>query len=117
MGMFDKVNVECKLPDLGYRSDIQFQTKDFDCVLDDYTVTDLGRLKAFKIRYDENKKRIITNQFVNFTGSFEIHYYDDKEKLDLKYALFFERGYLKNIMKIEPKYSMEKLFPDVGWMD
>lgn len=43
MGMFDTVKCEFKLPN-PLHQDLEFQTKDLECVLDDYTITRDGRL-------------------------------------------------------------------------
>ncbi len=45
MGMFDTIRFEVPLPDLPDPSGREFQTKDFDCLLDEYRVTAEGRLQ------------------------------------------------------------------------
>lgn len=43
MGLFDTVRCECPLPEATHQ-DLEFQTKDFDCLLDVYLITHEGRL-------------------------------------------------------------------------
>lgn len=44
MGMFDNLTCEYPLPAEPKPHEKSFQTKDFDCQLDHYTITDDGRL-------------------------------------------------------------------------
>jgi hypothetical protein len=44
MGMFDNIQCEYPLPGEPKSPDRDFQTKDFDCYLDKYTITADGRL-------------------------------------------------------------------------
>ena len=51
MGMFDEIRMEYPVPD----SEVQdhwFQTKDFHCIMDRYTVSKDGRLIHHKVRYE-----------------------------------------------------------------
>ena len=43
MGLFDTVKCEYPLPDPAHQ-DLEFQTKDFECLLDHYRITRDGRL-------------------------------------------------------------------------
>ena len=43
MGMFDRVHCDLPLPDPKHQ-DLEFQTKDLDCLLDRYTISAEGRL-------------------------------------------------------------------------
>jgi hypothetical protein len=49
MGMFDNLQCKSPLPD-GSDNSRWFQTKDFDCALDNYTITAEGRLIWHKTR-------------------------------------------------------------------
>lgn len=50
MGMFDEVH--CKFPLPEYDGDGNFQTKDFDCLMDSYTITEDGRLVLEQAHYE-----------------------------------------------------------------
>ncbi len=50
MGMFDYLRCGYSLPDPDYQ-DALFQTKDFDCALETYTITKEGILLAHRITY------------------------------------------------------------------
>lgn len=52
MGMFDNVRCEVPLPD-GYASAGGYQTKNFECNLDTYTITADGRLVKASGHYEE----------------------------------------------------------------
>jgi hypothetical protein len=52
MGMFDDVVVEVPLPDGFDPAGVEFQTKDFDCRLERYTITADGRLVARRVEYE-----------------------------------------------------------------
>jgi len=52
MGMFDEVKVEFLFPDPELQDRV-FQTKDFNCALDQYTITKDGRLVLQKVRYED----------------------------------------------------------------
>ena len=43
MGMFDDIRCDVTLPD-GKSGDAGFQTKDLDCTLDEFVITETGRL-------------------------------------------------------------------------
>jgi hypothetical protein len=51
MGMFDNVKMEYPLPDPEVQ-DQTFQTKDLECLLDNYTVTREGHLILHKVRFE-----------------------------------------------------------------
>jgi len=52
MGMFDNVNVYYELPDPEVQDDV-FQTKSFENMMDNYTITEEGRLILHKCHWEE----------------------------------------------------------------
>lgn len=85
MGMFDDIKCDYQLPDEGLEHD-HFQTKDFDCRLDQYRITKDGRLelmqydvttvpdsdRLFGYRMDRNEVQWID---VNFHGDLIMYTY------------------------------------------
>ena len=65
MGMFDDINVDVKLP--CRCKEKSFQTKDFDCQLDTYTITKEGYL-------------LRNNERVHFHGWLNFYTFDENEK-------------------------------------
>lgn len=51
MGMYDNVNVYYKMPDPEIQDEV-FQTKSFECAMDDYTITEEGRLILHKAHWE-----------------------------------------------------------------
>lgn len=51
MGMYDYVKCEYPLPDGTIRANAEFQTKDFDCMMDVVTITAEGRLMLRESHY------------------------------------------------------------------
>lgn len=91
MGMFDWLLCEYPLPDLPDPTSIEFQTKDLDCLLDNYRITKDGRLmhETYRVedQSDPNAKgisrifgmctRITTGEEdVNFHGY--LHFYGNQ---------------------------------------
>lgn len=52
MGMFDEIRVELTLPDNTPVSDTRYQTKSFDCFLEQYVITAKGKLYREKWEYE-----------------------------------------------------------------
>ena len=59
MGMFDRIKSELPFPDAdaeAVRNTEDWQTKDLDCVMDEYTITASGRLMHDEWHYEEVPK-------------------------------------------------------------
>lgn len=124
MGMFDEVTCYYQLPGLSNASEIEFQTKGFDNILDKYIITEEGEL--FLEDYDlvsvseeerpyygtdlwENNP--ITKLFGSFrrsnirikpkiySGSLDIYYFDEDTKNLVNYILFFKEGRVIEVIK------------------
>jgi hypothetical protein len=54
VGMFDKVYLSAPLPDGLDPAGLEFQTKDLECLFDEYTITDEGRLTRQIVEYEPN---------------------------------------------------------------
>jgi hypothetical protein len=66
MGMFDEIRCDYPLPETPDDGKVQFQTKDFDCILAYYRITEEGRL-VMKVRWDDTEERNVDHHgFVNF---------------------------------------------------
>ena len=52
MGMYDNIKCDYPLPDTEVQCEI-FQTKDFDCLMEDYTITNEGKLIHHTVRIEE----------------------------------------------------------------
>jgi len=72
MGMFDDVKVEVPLPDGAILSG--FQTKDFDCLLDAYTIRADGELWREVWSFDEPGRM----ERVDFHGRFRFYTFSDE---------------------------------------
>ena len=83
MGMFDEVHTEIELPApfglpaarlAQFRAEVAklgFQTKDFECVMDRYVITEDGRLQHQSCSWDS--REVLEEEFLDFHGRFEIH--------------------------------------------
>lgn len=122
MGMYDDVVCEYILPDT---KEINFQTKDFECFLDKYTITKEGRLLLETSDFEEvpeeerpfyNKEGWETNPVSRIFGSLkkvnieqkdtDFHgifnmYTMDKNDGWLEYKVKFTEGQLVSIERVE----------------
>lgn len=53
MGLFDRLTCQYPLPGLSDPTSIEFQTKDLECLINDYTITREGRLIEHYREYEE----------------------------------------------------------------
>jgi hypothetical protein len=86
MGMFDEVTCEYALPGEPKPKDINFQTKNFDCLLDHYMITKDGRLMK-------------ENSQVQFHGVLRFYTYTDDD-MWFEYEANFADGRLIEIQPI-----------------
>jgi hypothetical protein len=124
MGMFDNIKCEYKLPIDGLQDEI-FQTKDFECLLDTYTITKDGKLILHEIEMipvpeeerpyygkpewnDKNglykffgslKSIPIGDKFIDHTG--KIRFYTSLKKGWVEFEAKFFDGILQDIQIVE----------------
>lgn len=103
MGMYDDVDIKLRMPD-GYESD-GYQSKDLDCMLDQYEVNGAGRLIRTYVGgiLDEDFKRPAGD--VNFNGILNI-YTSFFTRQRHEYDLEFVDGTLKVIHCHQTKTQM-----------
>lgn len=145
MGMFDTIKCEYKLPvpanldwiDFNLIQDKEFQTKDMDCVLNEYTITQDGRLMLKKAEYkwvdDDNSflKGYLDEvssvlEDTNFHGQLNFYCFEYIEKdnkelsICIDYLAKFTDGKLVNISVLDSgiqdttsrKENIDKLFEE-----
>jgi len=86
MGMYDTVKCKYPLPQHTEVQDHTFQTKDFDCVLDEYTITEDGKLvlheKIWEVVPEEERPYYGTEKWSNplyrLFGSLRTRYLGDR---------------------------------------
>jgi hypothetical protein len=89
MGMYDDIRCDAPLPDMGCPVTTRdFQTKDFDCVLDKFVITADG-----KLLHDGVRRR--------FHGMFNFYHYDTKIDTWWQYEAKFTDGCLVEITPVE----------------
>jgi hypothetical protein len=93
MGMFDEVKCELELP-TPWVEKPSFQTKDFGCWLDKYTITKEGRLLQQEFETKEPKD-------INYHGVFEFYDYDTPTKQWVCYKAKFTDGFCVEITETE----------------
>jgi hypothetical protein len=84
--MFDTVHCEYPLPDSQHQG-LDFQTKDLECALFDFTITRDGRLVRHALRGGRWAKRD-----VEFPIHGDIRIYTSKDKVWIEYAVRFTHG-------------------------
>lgn len=102
MGMFDSVYCDLELQVLGHVPEMEFQTKDFDCLMDWYYITAEGRLMMEAgTWFSETKKRDFHKHDMKYHGIFDFYgskWEDDangKERLhSFDYSAKFTDGQL-----------------------
>ena len=74
MGMFDHVRCLAPLPDGFVGGETAFQTKDFDCAMEQYTITAAGHLVAHRVEWevcpDEERPNFGTPQWDTPLGQY-----------------------------------------------
>ena len=98
MGMFDDVTVEVPLPDGATLAG--FQTKDFDCLLDTYTIRENGELwrETWLFGQEHSSER------VDFHGRFRFYTFSDEANAMTswhEYEAKFTDGKLDEIVVLE----------------
>jgi hypothetical protein len=102
MGMFDDIRCTAELPKVGPDPGTRdFQTKDLDCALDQYFITNDGRL--FKGR-----------ELIAFHGMVEFHHFDIKTRTYWSYEANFTDGRLVEIKPLRI-YSHRGIHPAVTY--
>lgn len=101
MGMFDYIKCEYQLPNFEVQSEM-FQSKDFDCLMDTYTITKEGILVCHKYDldgFDTQDKEIFKEDilvpyhgYMRFYTSFKGTWYE--------YSASFVFGRLEKIVRI-----------------
>jgi hypothetical protein len=71
MGMFDYVYCEIPLEVLGLAPEKEFQTKDFECVMNKYIISQDGRL--MRSWYGWAEKKLLEPTDVNYHGWFDFY--------------------------------------------
>lgn len=89
MGMFDDIHVDALLPDMGFPvTTADFQTKDFECLMDHYIITADGKL-------------LRDGAPVLFHGLLNFYHYDTKIDTWWEYEAKFTDGTLVDIKPVE----------------
>lgn len=102
MGMYDSIKCEYTIYE---GQDVLFQTKNLDCLLEEYLITDEGEL--FKMSAMTGKSsweahRLKPPEKINYTGEISFYDLDDKYKNNwLEYSAYFKDGELQQINRIE----------------
>jgi hypothetical protein len=102
MGLFDTVHCDYPLPDPLHQA-LEFQTKDLECFLADYTITGDGRL----VRHARSSGQGAKHD-VEFPIHGDIRIYTSIEKVWIEYGVRFTHG---RVEWIRPKEKMP-LMPD-----
>lgn len=91
MGMFDTIRVELKLPDTKAGLVDEWQTKDFERQLRQYTITKEGRLthQCSSGQHDEN-----------FTGVLNMYGHAANTKEWFEYNIAFDKGNVVQIVRV-----------------
>lgn len=101
MGMFDTLKCKYPLPEKEVQED-SFQTKSLDCLLDNYTITEQGKLILHRQRHYETAARKIE---VDFHGN--LRFYTSKGSREennyqwFEYVARFTEGKLQWIKRLE----------------
>ena len=130
MGMFDTIHCKYPLPDLtssNYEKD--FQTKDFECVLDNYTITEKGRLILHDCIYEEVPEeerqyygtpewekdefyklvgciKTVPTEDIDMNYNGQLNFYTIGEHNEwLEFDALFEEGVIKEIKRIKRDYG------------
>lgn len=125
--MFDKIYIKIPLPTSPYHNLIdidwkeeQFQTKDLNCVLDNYQIQEDRRLYKEYIKatsndvvYDKNKRPILTREWksVDYTGPLNVISIIDGKDAEycFRYKLDLFNGYVQKIESIKYNKLKEKI--------
>lgn len=101
MGMFDHIKCEYQLPNPEVQSEI-FQSKDFDCLMDMYTITRDGILVCRKYNLDgfddKDKEMFKEDILVPYHGY--IRFYTSFKREWYEYSASFVFGRLEKIVRI-----------------
>lgn len=118
MGMFDEVVCKYPIPNTRYQAAV-FQTKDLDCTLAHYTITESGRLVIAEQSFvdDENAPlgfRIVDTGDVHdlqFHGDLYFYHYVSHTGEFLEYIARFTNGAVDWIKPIDVVYPQEQNEP------
>jgi len=98
MGLFDTVRCEYRLPNPAHQ-DLEFQTKDLDCLLDHYVITLDGRL----IRLASEFRRLERDIEWPYHGDIQIYAADPQRKDEfVDYTVRFTHGRVEWIWGCRP---------------
>lgn len=95
MGMFDDVICRRRMPD-GHQQ-AAYQTKDFNCLLDTYEITDEGRL--IQVEWNEATKEWMFKRDTHFHGFLNFYTFTKDEKW-FEYNAKFTNGQLVEIVAV-----------------
>ena len=100
MGLFDTVRCEYPLPDPAHQG-LEFQTKDFDCLLDEYLITRDGRLVQ---RAGRGEKGLALDVERPYHGDVRIYRTNPRNVREfIEYVVRFTRGRVEWIRRLDPE--------------
>lgn len=111
MGMFDTIFCEYPLPEPGHQA-LGFQTKDLECLLDNYTITSDGRL----IRRARRGLLGQPDRDIEWPLHGDIRFYTSRDKVWVEYVARFTHGRVEWIRPVEEARRAEGVPPsEEGW--
>ena len=113
MGMFDTIHCEHMLPGKQPPEGMTFQTKDLDCTLSDYAITDSGDLM------NQKHRRVMFSGMIQFYGSNLVacagglrgkrYTRDGQDEVWVEYDAVFVRGKLVGL--VQTAYEQNPALP------
>jgi hypothetical protein len=103
MGMFDYIKCEVQLPGYSYITDEKFQTKSFECLLENYVISDNRQIyrELWDYEWIDNTDSLFGKQLVKVDGTYrrdyltdlhgDIIFYTERPPADGKWYDYFAR--------------------------
>jgi hypothetical protein len=115
VGLFDDVRCEYPLPDPAHQG-LSFQTKDLECLLDEYVITRRGRLVRTRSGFLEPRGRRVAcpiHQDLRIHASVEV---GPEEREWVEYVFRFTAGRVTRVRRSRDRhrYTVKTLNPE-GW--
>lgn len=105
MGMYDYLICEIDLPD-GFSARHRFQTKDFECLLDLYTITKEGKLELIELDYSSESVKVEATRAIDYIDG-TITFTNLQNGYWREYKATFKAGSLVSIKKSRERYIGE----------
>ena len=100
--MFDELRINKKhLPDHLKEHETGWQTKSYDCLLDELNITEEGKLLVIRGDWGDGEK----TEETNYNG--DIVFYDRINNLWHQFVASFINGQMIKLVQVEPKISNE----------